>query len=217
MAIFESTIFERLRKSVGNVTTYTSDGRMVMRKKRADRRDKATEAQLRQRERMRVTENAWFCFSEEIMEGFCAASVKTAFNRFVKANIMSDAVGRGLRETADWLELRVADGPLAAPSMEAEFDGEGREVVFRWSRQPDRPGCVGTDRLFGLVVDLSGSRSVLFELGHRDLSGEKRVALPAGFSGQLLLAYGFAKNAAGTRTSPSVGLASLPAATPPLP
>lgn len=207
MGIFRSTIFEGMRKSVGNVTTYMDGDRQVVRGKVAFRKDRGSEAQLRQRGRMRVTRDAWLYFSRIGTECFCTASGRTAWNRFVKANIMGEAAGRGLEHAADWLGVLVADGPLAVPVMSAEIDGERREVTFRWRRQPDRPGCVGTDRLYGVIADLGKWGSVLVDLGTRGSDGEKTVALPKSAPGKWLAVYGFAKNAAGTRTSESVGLA----------
>lgn len=216
MGIFHSTIFEGLRKSVGNVTVYTDGDRQVVRGRAAIRKDKRSDAQLRQRERMRVTRDVWSYFSHIGGACFCTESNRAAWNRFVKANIMCDAVGRGMERAADWLEVLVADGPLAVPVMSAEFNASRREVTFRWRRQPDRPGCVGSDRLYGVVTDLGAWGSLLVELGRRDCDGEKTVALPKGATGRWLAVHAFAKNAAGTRTSVSIGLLSREVGAPPV-
>ena len=131
MGVLYSTIFEGLRKSVGNLTMYTDGERQIVRKKTALRKDKQTEAQLRQRDRMRVVGDAWPYFSHHGEACFCTASGRTAWNRFVRANIMGDVAGNGLWRTEDWLGVLVAAGPLAVPVMEAEIDGKRREVTFR--------------------------------------------------------------------------------------
>ena len=206
MGVFYSTIFEGLRKSVGNLTMYTDGERQIVRKKTALRKDKQTEAQLRQRDRMRVVSDAWPYFSHHGEACFCTASGRTAWNRFVRANIMGDVAGNGLWRTEDWLGVLVAAGPLAVPVMEAEIDGKRREVTFRWRRQADRPGCLGTDRLFGVIAYLDRWGSAVVELGTRGCDGEVTVAFEKGAPGRHVAVYGFAKNAAGTKTSDSVGL-----------
>ena len=54
MAIFESVIFQRMRKSVGNITTYEAGGKQVLRQNPLQRKDKKSEPQLKHRDRMRT-------------------------------------------------------------------------------------------------------------------------------------------------------------------
>ena len=125
----------------------------------------------------------------------------------MQANLMREGVGRGLAEPADWLDLRFAGGPLHAPLMTAEVDWEQRTVTFRWERQADRPNCLGDDRLFGIVVDIDKGEVMLEELGRRGESGEATFPFVQEGDGRHWVAYGFAKNAGGTRASDSVSLA----------
>ena len=207
MGIFESTLFEKLRKSTGNVTTYVSGGQQIVRAKSSFRKDRKSKAQLRQRNRMQTLKDIWGDFRALTPEGFCTTSLKTAWNRFVQANLMREGVGRGLAEPADWLDLRFAGGPLHAPLMTAEVDWEQRTVTFRWGRQADRPNCLGDDRLFGIVVDIDKKEVMLEELGRRGESGEATFSFVQEGDGRHWVAYGFAKNAGGTRASDSVSLA----------
>ena len=108
--------------------------------------------------------------------------------------------------------------------MTAEVDWEQRTVTFRWERQADRPNCLGTvtfrwerqadrpnclgdDRLFGIVVDIDKREVMLEELGRRGESGEATFPFVQEGDGRHWVAYGFAKNAGGTRASDSVSLA----------
>ena len=207
MAIFESVIFQRMRKSVGNITTYEAGGKQVLRQNPLQRKDKKSEPQLKHRDRMRTLKKICGYAIALSTVGFCTTSRKTAWNRFVQANLMREGVGRGLAEPADWLDLRFAGGPLHAPLMTAEVDWEQRTVTFRWERQADRPNCLGDDRLFGIVVDIDKREVMLEELGRRGESGEATFPFVQEGDGRYWVAYGFAKNAGGTRASDSVSLA----------
>ena len=182
MGIFESTLFEKLRKSTGNVTTYVSGGQQIVRAKSSFRKDRKSKAQLRQRNRMQTLKDIWGDFRALTPEGFCTTSLKTAWNRFVQANLMP-------------------------PLLTAKIDGETKTITFRWQRQPDRPNCIGTDRLFGAVIDIGETDCMYWELGTRENDGEMTVPLPKDFKRKRMAVYGYAKNAAGTRTSNSLGLA----------
>ena len=54
MAIFESTIFENLSGTVGNVTSYKLKDKQVARAKNFSRKDAKTLQQLKQRTRMKT-------------------------------------------------------------------------------------------------------------------------------------------------------------------
>lgn len=207
MGIFESTLFEKLRKSTGNVTTYVSGGQQIVRAKSSFRKDRKSKAQLRQRNRMQTLKDIWGDFRALTPEGFCTTSLKTAWNRFVQANLMREGMERGLSETADWLNVSIAQGPLLPPLLTAKIDGETKTITFRWQRQPDRPNCIGTDHLFGAVIDIGETDCMYWELGTRENDGEMTVPLPKDFKRKRMAVYGYAKNAAGTRTSNSLGLA----------
>ena len=112
MGIFESTLFEKLRKSTGNVTTYVSGGQQIVRAKSSFRKDRKSKAQLRQRNRMQTLKDIWGDFRALTPEGFCTTSLKTAWNRFVQANLMREGVGRGLAEPA---EMSAPNAPNAPP------------------------------------------------------------------------------------------------------
>ena len=183
MAIFESVIFQRMRKSVGNITTYEAGGKQVLRQNPLQRKDKKSEPQLKHRDRMRTLKKICGYAIALSTVGFCTTSRKTAWNRFVQANLMRE------------------------PLMTAEVDWEQRTVTFRWERQADRPNCLGDDRLFGAVVDIDKGEVMLEELGRRGESGEATFPFVQEGDGRYWVAYGFAKNAGGTRASDSVSLA----------
>ena len=149
MGIFESTLFEKLRKSTGNVTTYVSGGQQIVRAKSSFRKDRKSKAQLRQRNRMQTLKDIWGDFRALTPEGFCTTSLKTAWNRFVQANLMRE----------------------------------------------------------GAVIDIGETDCMYWELGTRENDGEMTVPLPKDFKRKRMAVYGYAKNAAGTRTSNSLGLA----------
>ena len=92
MAIFESVIFQRMRKSVGNITTYEAGGKQVLRQNPLQRKDKKSEPQLKHRDRMRTLKKICGYAIALSTVGFCTTSRKTAWNRFVQANLMREGV-----------------------------------------------------------------------------------------------------------------------------
>ena len=73
MAIFESTLFHRLRNSLGNVVTYTYCGKGVLRRKPLQIRNPKTPAQQEVRSRFKAAGNLSAYFREIAPLGFPAS------------------------------------------------------------------------------------------------------------------------------------------------
>ena len=75
MGIFNSYIFGKLRKSVGNVTTYELNGQQVARGKVVFKHDPKTPAQLEQRARMKMVRRLAREMTPAVREGFPGATL----------------------------------------------------------------------------------------------------------------------------------------------
>ena len=84
MAIFESTIFENLSGTVGNVTSYKLKDKQVARAKIFSRKDAKTLQQLKQRTRMKTISLFKHHLTPILSSGFCTSSRKEASNRFYR-------------------------------------------------------------------------------------------------------------------------------------
>lgn len=207
MAVFDTTIVENIRKSVGNVTMYVNGGQQVVRKKAAVVKDRKSPAQLQQRERFKVVAALWPYIKPVAGRCFCSGTVRKAWNRFLRVNVSRVLVNGEQTDEENWKRMLVAEGPLVLPDMVAEIGMENREVVFRWRHQPDCPGCLYDDGLYGVIVDRDGGGTLFVELGQRDGPGKRRIGMPAGMQMERLVVYGLAINKTRTRTSNSMVLA----------
>ena len=132
MAVFDTTIVENIRKSVGNVTMYVNGGQQVVRKKAAVVKDRKSSAQLQQRERFKVVAALWPYIKPVAGRCFCPGTVRKAWNRFLRVNVSRVLVNGEQTDEENWGRLLVAEGPLVVPDMVAEIGVENREVVFRF-------------------------------------------------------------------------------------
>ena len=206
MAIFESTIFENLSGTVGNVTSYKLKDKQVARAKIFSRKDAKTLQQLKQRTRMKTISLFKHHLTPILASGFCTSSRKDASNRFLALNMGKVEVDDELNVTIDPLQLAISDGPLALPVIEAKIDHAGRRIIFRWKKQPLMPYMYKNDCLYGAIYETQMGRSRKVILGTRAEAGETTWELPKDWNSDHLVIYGFATTADGQKSSPTLGV-----------
>ena len=207
MASFQSSIFQHLSGSFGNVTTYELDGKQVARAKTFILKDQKSLAQLKHRTKVRVISRLRRNFICVLSIGFCTISGKVAANCFVKENIHRVEVDDELNVTMDLSGFQLSGGELRLPLIEAEIDTGERRVVFRWEKQPLMPYMYKDDRLYGAVYESQLGRSREIMLGERGVEGELAWNLPEEWKVSGLIVYGFAVRADGKKASGTLGLA----------
>ena len=196
MGIFNSYIFGKLRKSVGNVTTYELNGQQVARGKVVFKHDPKTPAQLVQRARMKAVRRLAREMTPAVREGFPGATLGEKYNRFVQRNI-------GLLEVDE--QGNMGFDEIAAPNVSVSVDREAGVVVFTQQAQPLRPSMPDDDRVFGAVLPLDGKDFVkVFPLLLRGESGTTEIALPEGMKGARLAVYAFTMGANGKKAGQTV-------------
>jgi len=206
MAIFNSILFHRARKSVGNVTLYALNEQNVVRAKGFHRRDRKSLAQLKQRARMKAVREVGSHFYHVLSQGFCCSSLKEGLNCFVKANVGKIFVDDELKVSYDLLKLEISGGMLMPPVLSAELEVGENRVIFRWERQRLMPYAFGDDQLYGVVSKIGDRDGEVIPLGCRGISGELSWELPEGWNIHEVAVHGFAMNSKGNRASVSVGL-----------
>ena len=194
MAIFNSILFHRARKSVGNVTLYALKEQNVVRAKGIYRRDRKSLAQLKQRARMKAVREVGSHFYHVLPQGFCCSSGKIF-------------VDDELKVSYDLLKLEISGGTLMPPVLSAKLEAGENRVVFRWEKQRLMPYAFGDDLLYGVVSRTEDRDGEVVPLGTRGASGELSWDLPAGWDVCDVVVHGFAMNSKGNRASVSVGLA----------
>lgn len=208
MAVFNSILFRRLRKSAGNVTMYPLGDQNVVRAKASYRRDRKSLAQLKQRARMKAVRELSYMFYSVLQTGFCSRSLREGILCFFRENIGKMEVDDDLNVTFDVLSLSLSGGVVLLPRLSATIDPAGNQVLFRWERQPLRPHGFDDDCLYGVVAECGHSVSAVVPLGTRSSNGELAWTLPSGWNPRQIVVYGFALNANKTRASGTLGLAS---------
>lgn len=208
MAVFNSVLFRRLRKSIGNVTMYPLGDQNVVRAKASYRRDRKSLAQLKQRARVKAVRELSYMFYSVLQIGFCSRSLKDGILCFFRENTGKMEIDDDLNVTFDVLSLALSGGVVVVPCLSAEMDTAGGQVLFRWERQPLRPHGFDDDRLYGVVTECGHGVSAVVPLGNRGSGGELAWTLPSGWNPRQIVVYGFALNANGTRASGTLGLLS---------
>ena len=194
MGIFNSYIFGKLRKSVGNVTTYELNGQQVARGKVVFKHDPKTPAQLEQRARMKMVRRLAREMTPAVREGFPGATLGEKYNRFVQRNIGLLGVDEQGNMGFAPEQLQLSSGETAAPDVSASQQA-----------QPLRPSMPDDDRVFGAVLPLDGKDFVkVFPLLLRGESGTTEIALPEGMKGARLAVYAFTMGANGKKAGQTV-------------
>ena len=112
MAIFESSLFFRLRNSLGNVVTYTYCGKGVLRGKPLCVRNPRTPAQQVVRLRFKAAGRLSAYFRKVALLGFPASYAVQSHNAFVGANLSIFDVDENMQVRPDYRRLVCSQGKL---------------------------------------------------------------------------------------------------------
>lgn len=107
--------------------------------------------------------------------------------------------------TIDYGKLRVAAGQLVPPIASVEVDAENRKVSFTHEGVPaESVDCFLDDKIYGVLLSVSGQRCRVEELGTRGGTFEVCMDFPDEAEVDGLFVYVFAGSADGKDTSDSV-------------
>lgn len=107
----------------------------------------------------------------------------------------------------DISKLRVASGPLLAPSVEAEIDTKQKEARFRHRAiLVNAADCFLDDRIHAALVDEGKWIALSKEICLRGEDGEETVKIPDNMDPKRVVLYAFATSADGRYASDSVCL-----------
>lgn len=147
MAIIRSLAIGKARKSAGNLTFATVEGRTIAREKPVFVKNPRTPAQLEQREKMRNVVAAYRDFGVKVKKGFTVLPKYTSqYNEFVKRNIgvadnfivdeESGAVSNVIGATVARGSLRFSWGPVLGISA-------SNEIVYQADAASDWTAKIG--------------------------------------------------------------------------
>lgn len=206
MAIFESTLFKKLHKSVGELTFYELNGQNIIRQK-AYKRDEKSPAQLAQRAKMEAVVDLCWQVADVLAIGFPAKNISLSANKFVSINIKLMQPDEEYLVNYDVTKIQFSSGELLPPKISATVNRATGTVTFTQERQPLRPLAPDDDRVWGIVWEQDNQTVRSFPLRLRCEPGETTIALPEEAWKHPLQIYAFTVGANGKKTSTTVWLA----------
>lgn len=204
MAIFNSYLLGKARKSVGNVTLAYVEKKNIARAKVFSRRDNATPPVLTQRAKMRLLGAMSRRLLPIIRVGFVGVGKGTTSNAFVAQNMGAVSVDESYAATMDYDRMRVASGILYPPAVTVTFDDAGGTFSFSQAAKEETDGyALADDQVYAVLYEMELNRAKLFSLVARGTGGMASVDLPDGWTGEKVKVYAFATSANGREASDS--------------
>ena len=204
MAIFNSYLLGKARKSVGNVTLAYMKKKNVAKAKIFSRRDNATPPVLAQRAKMRLLGAMGRRLLPVIRVGFVGVGKGTTSNAFVATNMGAVEVDESYAATMDFERMKVASGILYPPVVSVTFDDESQSFSFQQSAEEETDGyALADDLVYAVLYETELNRAKLLVLKTRGIGGMTSVELPDGWTGENVKVYVFATSANGREVSDS--------------
>lgn len=205
MAIFNSILFNKIRKSIGNITTYELNGQNIVRAN-SFRRDKKSPAQLAQRARMTAVVDLAHRVIEALKVGYPAVNLQAAINKFVSLNIGLMHPDEACRVTYDVKSLQLSSGEHLPPKVSAVINREKRTVIFIQEHQSLRPFAPDDDRVYGVVWGQDSPCIEVIPLRLRSEPGEVKMELNDEMLEFPLQVYAFTVNVKRKKASTTIWL-----------
>lgn len=203
MAIFESSLFFRLRNSLGNVVTYTYCGKGVLRGKPLCVRNPRTPAQQVVRLRFKAAGRLSAYFRKVALLGFPASYAVQSHNAFVGANLSIFDVDENMQVRPDYRRLVCSQGKLEKPAVSLRISGY--RIRAEVSEQQLSAYCSHTDTIYAVLWDCQYPGCCIVKIGKRQgRYTTAPFAYPDGFDLRHMFIYAFAVSANGKQASSSV-------------
>ncbi len=156
MAIAQNPITGQMRKSYGNVNTYSRNGQNVISAKPFARKDANSEAQQKHRAGFKLTVEAYSSFGGYIETGYPVRPARlSVFNAFMAENFPAAIDNTGETPVVDYRKLKVSRGTLTSMDvLSATVDNTG--IVVTFDSKVDFPKASTDDVAILLVKTVSG-------------------------------------------------------------
>ena len=193
MAIFNSYLLGKVRKSVGNITTCIVKGTNIVKAKIFSRKDVQTPEILTQRAKMKALGELSRKWLPVIRKGFVGVGNGTTSNAFVSMNMEAVTVDENYTPTIDFTRLICASGVLYAPNVSVSYDAENASYLFHQEMQDDEGDGFSceNDKVFGVLYENGLKRVRLVSLKSRGETGDTTVPLPTNWEMSNVCAYCF--------------------------
>lgn len=192
MAIFESAAFIKIRKSFGNLTTFFSRGRNILRIKTTTVRNPRTIDQQIQRARLKMLVQLSSAFRPAIQLGFPERpAIETPYNTFVRINTEAVQVSEELEVTINYEGLQCSQGSRKVPQIKAEYDTESQCLIFTPTPGGYGPDADAEDRIYTAIYEKVQNSMEVYPLKNRKDTEPSTVNLPEDWVTENLMIYVF--------------------------
>lgn len=199
MALFESSLFHRLRNSLGNVVTYTYCGKGVLRRKPLTIHNPKTPEQQQARLRFKAAARLSAYFREAAPLGFPAPYAVQSHNAFVRANFHIFDVDENMQVRPDFHRLACSQGKLQPPSLTIEVSG--RDFTVNIHEQKISAYCSRTDTIYAILWDCQRPDIRVIQVGKRMGDYTVPLSCPDKSNPNHLFIYAFAVSTNGKQAS----------------
>ena len=204
MAIFNSYLLGKAKKSVGNITLCYRNLKNIAQAKVFSRRDNPTPEVLDQRARVRVLGKLGRRLLPAVRKGFVGVGDGTTSNAFMSENMGAVEVTADHVATVDFVRLKVASGLQDEPQVEVVYDAESATYSFTQAGVTEEDGfCGADDKVYGVLLEEELSKVKLVTLKTRGEGGVTSFPLPSGWNADNVHVYCFATTANGRMASDS--------------
>lgn len=190
MAIFESTAFDRLRKSFGNLTVYHSRGQNILKGKVSEINDANTLEQQKNRRKMKTLVGLCSLYEQALSIGFPQRPQNyTPDNMFFQENKAVVTVDEQLNVTIDYEKIIVAKGNRMLPEVSVARDFENNRLTFTHQAEEFVRHGAGDDQLYTVLLERELQRVKVLRLNVRMDVDPVVVSLPEKWEMENLMVY----------------------------
>lgn len=205
MAIFNSYLLGKAKKSVGNITLRYVNPKNIAQAKVFSRKDNPTPEVLDQRARVKVLGKLGRRLLPVVRKGFVGVGDGTTSNAFMSENMAAVDVTEEHVATVDFARLKVASGIQDEPKVDVTYDEESTTYTFNQAAVEDEDGfCLADDLVYGVLVESELSKAKMVTLKTRGAGGITTFVLPDGWTAENVHVYCFATTRNGKTASDSV-------------
>ena len=209
LAIVESPVFSKMKKSYGTVTLYRLKGQNVMRERTTEVKNPRTLPQQKQRKAFPTIVELGSLLSAALEIGYPNCPQRcTPENYFVSLNKGAVTVSDELEASIDYPNLIISKGSRAvAKQMSVTVDAEAHLLTFSIT---EPQGIVshskGNDVYYAVVLETNLQEMAMEALGERDAMEATTMTLPDTWDMEALAVYVFTTSQNGKQASKSVYL-----------
>lgn len=206
MAIFRSSLFGDLSKSLHNLVMYRSRGLSIVRSKPMTIHNPKTEKQRASRAVFRATTQLSAYLSPLTVYGFPSLYKTDSRNAFVSANMQMFSVDEEMNAVPDYRLMACSCGVQTPPTMKAVWAEDGRGVCVESFAQNISATASRQDMLYVVVFHAKDKDCDLHKFGERGMVQQRNFALNARWIRNFVYVYAFAVSANGNRASETLFL-----------